>query len=101
MQNPRQNVEEKIKRLKNKVASLKKDHVPPSQHAIPIRRQILPAPPWKPSLQKITWECNNNQMESKTCKRPPFRMEASKQTKLKNVLEFIRKTMETLSIYES
>ena len=44
MQNPRQNLEEEIKPLKDKVASLKKYQVTRTQHVIPIRRQILPTP---------------------------------------------------------
>ena len=35
-QNLRQNLEEEIKRLKNEVASLKKDHVSPVQYVIPV-----------------------------------------------------------------
>ena len=40
-QNPRENLEEEIIRFKNEVASLKKDHLTPPQHAIPVRRYIL------------------------------------------------------------
>ena len=64
-QNTRQNLEE-IKRLKNEVASLKKHHVTPPQHIIPVRRQISPAPPSKPSPQKIIHDSNKS--KQKTCK---------------------------------
>ena len=53
MQNPRQNLEEEIKRFKSEVASLKKNHVTPPQHVITVQRQTLPAPPSKQSVQKI------------------------------------------------
>ena len=39
-QNTRQNLEEEIKRLKNEVVSLKKHHVTPPQHVIPVQRQF-------------------------------------------------------------
>ena len=51
--------------MENEVASLKKDHMTPPQHVIPVQRQILSAPPSKPSPQKIIQDSNNNQMESK------------------------------------
>ena len=65
-QNTRQNLEEEIKRLKNEVASLKKHHVTPPQHIIPVRRQILPVPPSKRSPQKIIHDSNKS--KQKTCK---------------------------------
>ena len=56
---PKTNLEEEIKRLENEVASLKRDLITPPQHIIPIRRQILPAPPSKPSSQEIIQDSNN------------------------------------------
>ena len=53
MQNPRQNLEEEIKRFKSEVASLKKNHVTPPKYVITVQRQTLPAPPSKQSIQKI------------------------------------------------
>ena len=64
-QNLTQNLEEEIKRLKNEVASLKKDHALPVQHVIPVWWQILPAPPSKSSPQKIIRDSNSNQVRSK------------------------------------
>ena len=51
--------------LKNEVASLKKDHLTPPTHVIPVRRQILPAPTSKPSTQKMIQDSSNNQIKSK------------------------------------
>ena len=62
--NSRQNLDEEIKQFKIEVASLKKDHVAPA-HAIPLWRQILPAPPTKQLPQKIIHDSNNNQVGSK------------------------------------
>ena len=61
-QNPRQNLEEEI-----------------PQHVIPIRRHILPAPPSKPSPQKLIQDSYNNQMESKNLQQA--NKENNKQTK--------------------
>ena len=100
-QNPRQNVEEEIKRLKNGVASLKKDPVTPPQHLIPIRRQTLPAPQSKSSPHKIVQDSKNNQMKSKKlAKCLNLQRIPAKKTKIKNVLPFFQRTMQTLSTYE-
>ena len=99
-QNTRQNLEELIKRLKNEVASLKKDHVAPPQQVIPVQRQILPAPPSKPSTQKIILDCYNNQMATKNLQTASILNGGQQTNKIKNVFKFTQKTMETLSIYE-
>ena len=99
-QNTRQNLEEEIKRLKNEVASLKKDHVAPPQQVIPVQRQILPAPPSKPSTQKIILDSYNNQMATKKLQTASILNGGQQTNKIKNVFKFTQKTMETLSIYE-
>ena len=99
-QNTRQNLEELIKRLKNEVASLKKDHVAPPQQVIPVQRQILPAPQSKPSTQKIILDSYNNQMATKNLQTASILNGGQQTNKIKNVFKFTQKTMETLSIYE-
>ena len=49
----KENLEEEVKRLKNEVAYLKKDHITPPQHFLLTRKQILTVPPSKPLPQKI------------------------------------------------
>ena len=100
MQNTRQNLEEEIKRLKNEVASLNKHHVTPPQYVIPVRRQIIPAPPSKQSPQKIIYDSYNNQMATKDLQTASILNGGQHTKQIKNVLEFIQKTMETLSAYE-
>ena len=99
-QNTRQNLEEEIKRLKNEVASLKKDHVAPPQQVIPVQRQILPAPSSKPSTQKIILDSYNKQMATKNLQTASILNGGQQTNKIKNVFKFTQKTMETLSIYE-
>ena len=86
------------KRLENEVASLKKDHMTPPQHVIQVQRQILPAPPSKPSPQKIIQDSNNNQMESKNLQTVSI-VNGGQQTKEPNKKRsrIIQKTMKTLS----
>ena len=88
----------KTKRFENEVASFKKDHMIPPQHVIPVQRQILPAPPSKPSPQKII-QNSNNQMESKNLQTVSILTNkgTKQRNQIKNVLEFIQKTMKTLS----
>ena len=78
-------------RLKNEIASLKKDHLTSPQHVIPIRRQILPAPPSKPSQQKMIQENNNNQMNSKKLKTATILNGGSKQAKSKTFSNLFKK----------
>ena len=59
-----------------------------------------PAPLSKPS-QKIIQDSNNNQMESKNLQKSSIYKGGPQTKQVKNVLEFIQKTMETLSTYES
>ena len=65
-----------------------------------IRRQILPAPPSKPSAKKIIQDSNNNQMESKkVAKGLHFQWRpANKPNKKRSQIH--SKTMETLPTYE-
>ena len=61
-----------------------------------LHHQILPTSP-----QKIIQHSNNNQMESKNLQKTSI-YNGSQQTKeMKNILQFIQKTMETLSNYKS
>ena len=83
--------------MKNEVASLKKDHLTPPQCVILIQRQILPVTPSKTSLQKTIQDSNNNQIESKTLQKASIYNGGQQTNQIKNVLEFIQKTMETLS----
>ena len=76
-----------------------KDHTTPPQHVTPVRRQILPASPSKPSPQKKIQDSNNNQMESKNLQTASILNGSQQTNQIKNVLEFIQKTMETLSTY--
>ena len=73
--------------MKNEVASVKEHQKTPSQHVIPVRRQMLPASPSKPSPQKIIHDSNNNQMETKNLQTT-------------SNLNGGQQTMETLSTYE-
>ena len=70
----------------------------PPQHVIPVQRQILSAPPSKPSPQKIIQDSNNNQMESKNLQTVSI-LNGGQQTKEPNKKRsrIIQKTMKTLS----
>ena len=56
----KENLDEEVKRLKNEVAYLKKDHITPPQHFLLTRRQILTVPPSKPLPQKTLHDNNNS-----------------------------------------
>ena len=92
-------MDEEIKRFKIEVASLKKGHVTPA-HAIPVWRQILPAPPTKQLPQKIIHDSNNNQVGSKHLQMASILNEGQQTNKIKNFLEFIQKAMEALSTHK-
>ena len=68
----------------------------PPQHVIPVQRQILPAPPSKPSPQKIIQDSNNNQMESKNLQTVSI-LNGGQQTKEPNKKRsrIIQKTLST------
>ena len=93
-------MEEQIKRLKNEVASLKKHNVTPPQQVTPVRGQLLTGLPSKPSPQKIFQDSDNKQMETKNFQTASILNGGQQTNQIKNVIEFIQKTMETLSIYE-
>ena len=63
-----ENIEEEIKQLKNKVASLKKHYITPPQHVLVVRRQILQAPPSKLSPQKKSTTVTITKWKQKICK---------------------------------
>ena len=86
--------------MENEVASLKKHHVTPPQHVTTVQRLILPTPPSKSSPRKIIHDSNNNQMETKILRKASILNEGQETNQIKNVLEFIQKTMETFSAYE-
>ena len=79
----------------NEVASLEKDRRTPSQHFLPKWRHILPAPP---SI------CREHCMTITTAKTDPKNLQSAsimnggqQINQMKNVLEFIKKTIETSS----
>ena len=86
--------------MKNEIASLKKNHVTPPKHVIPVRRQTLPASPSKPSPQKIIQDCNRNQMESNNLQTASILNGGQQTNQIKKIHEFVQKTMETFSTYE-
>ena len=66
----------------------KLEHVTPP-HVTPVRRQILPAPPSKPSPQKIIQGSYNNQMETKNLQTASILNGSQQTNQIKNILKFI------------
>ena len=87
MQNPRENLEEEIKRLTNEVASLKKDHLtPPCVNRYGGKLYQL--------HRRLSRAVTITKWSQKTCKRDQQKNQAT------YVLEFIQKTMEALLTYK-
>ena len=74
---------------------MKKDHITPLQHVLPTQRQVLPGPLSKSSRQKILND-NNSQTDLKKFPTASILSGGLQINQIKNVLEFIQRTMETL-----
>ena len=93
MQNPRENLEEEIKRLTNEVASLKKDHLTPPC----VNRyggKLYQPHHQNRHHRRLSRTVTITKWSQKTCKRD------QQKNQVKYVLEFIQKTMETLLTYK-
>ena len=75
---------------------MKKDHITPLQHVLPTQRQVLPGPLSKSSQQKILNDNNNSQTDLKKFPTASILSGGLQINQIKNVLEFIQRTMETL-----
>ena len=85
-----------VETLKKEIEFLKKDRSTTSK--IPTRRLLVPTPPQKPSSQKKTKEIFQN--DSINVETASATNGDHQEIQIKQVIDFIQKTMLTLSEYE-
>ena len=78
--------------------SIKKDHSVVSQ--IPTRRQLLPYPPSKLSPQKTAVETTQKESKNGNAVSVDGGKKKQQQHQIKQVIKFIKSTIQTLSEYE-